>query len=439
MLVLGLCLDARVASAAYAPDAGELALLAFCNESRSKAGLPPLVWNSGLGQAARAHSTDMAERGCYQHSSCNGQSWSTRISKYYPLWSALGENIALGSSSPRDLHDDWMASPGHRANILGASFSEFGAGIALAETNFGLWAYATEDFGNRGAITPASIPTMPSGGIAPRIGGSEARELIVNYYHHDGGAPKAVRALVGTSCVNLGKTAGAAANGSYGVSRTFTGSGCVPVVFEAIRSDGVRLRWPEDKAILVGVGAGGYYCAETTTAVPTQDCGGGGTPPPSPTPSPGPTPTPTPGADATALKALRVVAKPGKANASAGVVQLQATLPALASFDPRSGPISVSVNLGRSADWQTTVPAVCGDAPCLKPNKKSTTFNGKVGSVTISFVRAQGGKWKLRLAARQQTLGSLDPGTVDVTLTVDGRTFTGSADGELKESGLFAE
>jgi len=435
--VLGLgVVEVRVASAAYAPDAGELALLAFCNESRAKAGLAPLVWNNGLGQAARAHSTDMAEHDCYQHSSCNGTKWSTRVSRYYSPWSALGENIALGSSDPRMLHDDWMASPGHKANILGP-YSEYGSGIALGETNFGVWAYATEDFGNRGAITPAAIPTMPSGGIAPRIGGVEARELIVNYYHHNGGSPKSVRAMVGSACVNLGKTAGSASNGTYGVSRSFTGSGCVPVVFEAIRSDGVRLRWPEDKALLVGVGAGGMYCAETTTAVPTQDCGGGGTTTPTPTPTPGPTPTPSD--DPSQLNALRVVAKPGKANASAGVVQVQAMLPAMSGFDPSTGPVSISINLGRSGDWQKTIPATCDDGPCLKPNNRSTTYNGKVGSTTIGFVRAKGGKWKLRFSAKEQTLGSLDPGMVEVTLSAGGRTFTGSAEGELKDSGLFAD
>jgi len=432
--MLGMGFDVRTASGAYTPDAGELALLAFCNASRAQAGLAPLVWNDGLGQAARAHSTDMAKNGCYQHSSCNGTGWSTRIAKYYSPWTALGENIALGGSNPRDLHDDWMASPGHRANILGP-FSEFGAGIALGQTNFGVWAYATEDFGNRGAITPATIPTLPSGGIAPRIGGAEPRELVVNYFHHNGAAPKSVRAMVGSSCVNLSKTAGSATNGTYGASRTFSGSGCVPVVFEAIRSDGVRIRWPADKAVLVGVGAGGFYCAETTTAVPTQDCGGGGT---TPTPGPTPAPTPAPG-DTSELKSLRVVAKPGKANTSAAVIQVQAVLPQLGTFDPSSGPITIRINLGRGADWGTTIPATCGATPCLKPNNKLTSYNGKVGKTTIGFVRAQNGKWKLRFSAKAQTLGSLDPGKVEVTLSVDGRTFTGSATGELKQSGLFAD
>jgi len=437
-LTLGMALNAAAALGAYAPDADELALLALCNESRAAAGLRPLVWHNGLGEAARAHSTDMAERDCYQHNSCNGQSWSTRIGRYYPSYFALGENINLGSSDPRSLHDGWMSSPGHRANILGP-FSEFGAGIALGETNFGMWAYATEDFGDRGAVSPSSIPSLPSGGIAPRIGGGEGRDLVVNYYHHNGGAPHSVRALVGTSCVNLSKTAGSAANGSYGTTRTFTGSGCVPVVFEAIRSDGVRVRWPQNSAVLVGVGAGGLYCAETTTAVPTQDCGGPNVNP-SPTPSPAPTPAPTPTEDPTGLGKMRVALKPGKGDASEGVVQISAKLPRIANFDPASGPVVIDLSFGRGGDWEQTLPQLCGDTPCLVINKKARAYRAKYDANTsLALTLGQDGAWSMRLVSRKETLAGLDAGPVSLSVTIDGQTFTAAADGELKTSGLFVD
>jgi len=438
-------LDVRSASAALAPAADELALLALCNQSRAAGGLAPLVWSESLGRAARAHSTDMADNDCYQHNSCNGTYWSTRVRQYYAAPTALGENIALGAGDPRLLHDAWMESSGHRANIMGSSYTEFGAAIALGETNFGVWAYATEDFGNRGAVPRTAIPTLPAGAVVPRIGGGEERELVVNYYHHNGSAPVAVRALVGPTCVNLGKTSGSAANGSYGARRVFSGSGCVPVVFEAIRADGVRVRWPENEAILVGVGVGGLYCAETTTSVPTQDCGGGSGPAPTPTPTAGPAPTPTPRVaptprpDGAGLNPLRVVLKPGEANKSKGNVQVQATLPEAPTFDPSAEPVTVSVRFGGSGDWRTTLPALCGSKPCLKPNTSASVFNGKHGSTTVSFIRAQSGKWKLRVSARNQTLGAMARGSVSVTVSAGGRTFSGSAQGELSDNGLVAD
>ena len=38
----------------------------------------------------------------------------------------VGENIAMGQRTPREVVDGWMNSPGHRANILSSSFAEIG-------------------------------------------------------------------------------------------------------------------------------------------------------------------------------------------------------------------------------------------------------------------------------------------------------------------------
>ena len=408
------------------------------NEARAAANVPPVAWNDGLGSAAVAHSEDLAAHGgnCDLHNSCNGETWWKRVQRFYPGWIGLGENVAVSVSDPVMLHQGWMDSPDHRANILNKSFTEFGAGVALGQTNFGKLAFATEDFGSRGIPSASAYPALPGGSIMPLTGGTEARDLKVSYYHSGGGAPQAVRALVGTSCVNLSLKSGKAAYGIYGTSRSFTGSGCVPVVFEAIRSDGTRHRWPKDEAILVGVGSGGALCAERTTAVPTQDCGGGGNP--TPTPTPGATPTPTP--NGTQLKALKVVLKPSKQNSSTAFVQIQATLPKLTAFDPSANSVSIRLRFGESGDWSETVPQLCGGSPCLKPNKKSTVYRAKLSpTTTLSFTRGKGSTWIVRFSSREETLGELDPGMVQLTLSADGKTFAGSATGELKQSGLVAD
>jgi len=431
-LSFAVLLDASSVTAASTPSADELALLALANEARAEAGLRPLVWHDGLGQAARAHSTDMATRNCFQHNSCNGQNWITRVSRYYPSWSALGEIIALGGE-PRALHEGWMVSAQHRSQILGA-FSEFGAGVAVAQTPFGDWAYATEDFGDRGAIGLNDIPTLPAGGVSPRLGFDTTRELFVNYFHAGGGAPRAVRALVGSSCVNLARTAGSAANGTYGFDLRFTQSGCVPVVFEAIRSDGTIERWPSGKALLVGVGAGGLGCAETTNAVPTQNCGGGGGGGGGPTPMP--TPAPTPGGTNDQLDGLRVTMRPGKSDPDAGIVTLQAKLPFLATFDPTSGPVSVQIRAAQAVPWTAIVPARCGDESCLTPNDRGTAFRGSVDATALSFTQAGDGSWRIRLTARRQTLDDVEGGTVDVVVTADGASYSGSAEAEIRSGRL---
>lgn len=424
------------AAAAYAPTGDERSLQTLVNQARAEKNLAPVVWHDGLGQAARAHSEDMAQNGCRQHDSCNGESWSKRIGRYYPSWSALGETVG-GDFGVRGLFDAWMASTPHRNIILNPTYSEFGSGLASQRTDFGTWTLGTQDFGSRGG--GSTIPALPSGGVVPRIGGAEQRELIVNYYDKSGSAAKAVRALVGPSCVDLALQGGKASNGTYGVKRSFTGSGCVPVVFEAIRGDGTRHRWPASGAMLVGVGGGGQVCAELTPTAPSQDCGGGGGPVPTPTPTPGPNPTPTPGGGSGTLSALRIVLKPGPVNASKGQVQVQATLPAIAGFDPTSAPVQLRLAYGLSGDWATTLAQLCGGKPCLKANKGATSYNAKYAEGTTLNVVRQGQKWRLRYSGRNQTLSGVSPGEVDLTVVIGGRTYVGTADGELKESGLIAD
>ncbi|MEK7649672.1 MAG: CAP domain-containing protein [Patescibacteria group bacterium] len=257
----------------------EIALLVLANEARSNPAafgytnpiVPPLRWSDELARAARAHSVDMAENNCYQHNSCNGQTWWKRIQAYYPGWTALAENIITVGGIPEYMHRDWMNSAGHRAHILSGGLVDFGAGIALGESNFGLIEYGTEDFGTRSLPALTSYPTLPGGTILPRLGGTQSRVLMVNYYHYNGGTPQ-VKALVGTSCVNLTLKTGNAAHGTYSVNRAFTGNGCTPVVFEATRSDGQKVRYPATGAILVGTGDAGASCAYTTTVTPTINC-----------------------------------------------------------------------------------------------------------------------------------------------------------------------
>jgi uncharacterized protein YkwD len=44
--------------------------------------------------------------------------------------SARAENIAYGQPDPADVMADWMASSGHRANILNCDLTRLGVGIA---------------------------------------------------------------------------------------------------------------------------------------------------------------------------------------------------------------------------------------------------------------------------------------------------------------------
>ena len=51
------------------------------------------------------------------------------LGEYGVAYRSAGENIARGQSSPEEVVRAWMNSEGHRANILGESFTSLGVGV----------------------------------------------------------------------------------------------------------------------------------------------------------------------------------------------------------------------------------------------------------------------------------------------------------------------
>lgn len=134
------------------------AALCLVNQERTSHGLRPLRANRRLTSAALAHANDMVARGYFSHDSAVGGSFVDRIRKagYVPprAFPSLGEDLAWGSGAlgtPRQIVNSWMASPGHRANILCPKFREAGMGVAFGDPGAGMdgVTYAL-DFGSGG-------------------------------------------------------------------------------------------------------------------------------------------------------------------------------------------------------------------------------------------------------------------------------------------------
>jgi uncharacterized protein YkwD len=135
------------------------ATLCLINRERAHAGEAPLQADADLNQAAAGHSLSMLQHGYFEHVDPDGRGPLERVraSGYMPHSSSgyeIGENIAWGSGSlatPASIVAAWMASPGHRANILRASYRDSGIGIvAQLPGAFGAGtggAIYTQDFG----------------------------------------------------------------------------------------------------------------------------------------------------------------------------------------------------------------------------------------------------------------------------------------------------
>jgi uncharacterized protein YkwD len=120
------------------PQAQELYYLV--NNERAANGLGPVGWHDELGGLAQSWSDHMAGTGDYSHQDL----YAVLQNPAFAGFSAMAENIIHGDCglSAAQLHQAWMNSPDHRANILG-NYNAIGIGVACN----GGQLYATEDFG----------------------------------------------------------------------------------------------------------------------------------------------------------------------------------------------------------------------------------------------------------------------------------------------------
>ncbi|MBV9132364.1 MAG: CAP domain-containing protein [Chloroflexi bacterium] len=149
-LVLASMLTSTTVAGAEPADSNSFALrvLELTNAERQSAGLTPLTLNSQLTDSAQTYSQVLASSGCFDHTCGPVPNFADRDGQAgYTGWSNLGENIAGGYSTPEAVVAGWMASPGHRENILSPEFTEIGIGIASGSGQFGT--YWTQEFGTR--------------------------------------------------------------------------------------------------------------------------------------------------------------------------------------------------------------------------------------------------------------------------------------------------
>lgn len=109
-------------------SAMEQEVFALVNSERAKNGLSALSWADDVAAVARAHSSDMINRGFFSHTNPDGESPFDRLKNNGISYRTAAENIAYGQKTPADVMNAWMNSSGHRANILNKNVTELGVG-----------------------------------------------------------------------------------------------------------------------------------------------------------------------------------------------------------------------------------------------------------------------------------------------------------------------
>jgi uncharacterized protein YkwD len=124
--------------------AAEQKILDLMNEKRSEAGIKPLTIDNVLVQVARYKSDDMIQNNFFDHINPDGTKWTNWLQAVGYKYTSAGENIAYNTSDAVELFNQWWNSPGHRANMMNASYTKVGIGVIYGNGKY----MGTQEFSN---------------------------------------------------------------------------------------------------------------------------------------------------------------------------------------------------------------------------------------------------------------------------------------------------
>jgi len=113
-----------------------------CGSRGTFPAVPSLTWNDKLHSSALEHVTDLAFSDTFAHDGSGTKydiTGNGKPSKFYERivhngysnYYSVGENIAGGQRNVEEVMKAWMASPGHCANIMKATYTQVGIAIII--------------------------------------------------------------------------------------------------------------------------------------------------------------------------------------------------------------------------------------------------------------------------------------------------------------------
>lgn len=104
-------------------------IIELTNQRRAQSGLPSLIVNEKLSDAARRKAADMFQKDYWAHNAPDGtKPWYFITSSGYSYLHA-GENLARDFTDADRVVDAWIDSPSHRENLLSNRFKEIGVAV----------------------------------------------------------------------------------------------------------------------------------------------------------------------------------------------------------------------------------------------------------------------------------------------------------------------
>lgn len=114
-------------------------LLVRHNSLRNSRGIASLTLNTKLCEAAMAHAAWMAYTTNMSHRGQDNSDVGDRVNVTGYHYASVGENIAMGYSSPSAVMQGWTNSSGHRTNMLNVRYDHVGFGLSLDRGGRAYW------------------------------------------------------------------------------------------------------------------------------------------------------------------------------------------------------------------------------------------------------------------------------------------------------------
>ncbi|MFA6392282.1 MAG: CAP domain-containing protein [Patescibacteria group bacterium] len=110
-------------------------LVELTNQSRTTAGVNPVKENALLTRAAYQKAQDMLDRNYFNHEDPDGNMpWYWLKNNNY-IYSYAGENLAMDFTRAETVHEAWLSSESHRANIENPNYKEIGIAVVHGKLN----------------------------------------------------------------------------------------------------------------------------------------------------------------------------------------------------------------------------------------------------------------------------------------------------------------
>ena len=153
-------------------------IIALTNQERLGYGLNTLSTNAQLSAAALAKANDMFEKQYWDHFGPNGESpWQfIRAAGYDYVYA--GENLAKGFRTAEGVHEAWMASPTHKANIVSGNYKDIGVAVVEGELLGKQTTLVVQMFGNLTSEVRSATQT-PQETETPEVP-SSTEKVVVN-------------------------------------------------------------------------------------------------------------------------------------------------------------------------------------------------------------------------------------------------------------------